>query len=86
MDANNIELGFLLTSSLSGKESELSFEDLRKCTNMVFDIITLREDTENTSENHGYSEISEGLSNCIWSNAQVKGASSKYQKTFKCIQ
>lgn len=86
MDANNIELGFLLTSSLSDKESELSFEDLRKYTNMVFDIITLSEETENTSENHGYSEISEGLSNCIWSSVQVKGASSKYEQTYKCIQ
>lgn len=80
MVSNNIELGFLLTSSLSGKPNELSFDDLRVCTNMVFDIITLKEDTENTCENHGYSEILEGLTNCVWSNVKVKGASSKYAK------
>lgn len=82
MDANNIELGFLLTSSLSVKENELSFEDLRECTNMIFDIITLSEDTENTSGNHGYNEILEGLTNCVWSNVQVKGATGKNRKMY----
>lgn len=80
MESNNIELGFLLTSSLSGKPNEISFDDLRVCTNMVFDIITLKEDTENTSESNGYSEILEGLTNCVWSNVKVKGSSSKYAK------
>lgn len=80
MESNNIELGFLLTLSLFGKPNEISFDDLRVCTNMVFDIITLKEDTENTSENNGYSEILEGLTNCVWSNVKVKGSSSKYAK------
>ncbi|KAH8405422.1 hypothetical protein KR222_011518 [Zaprionus bogoriensis] len=74
VDTNEIELGFLLTSSLTGKANELSFEELKECTNIVFDIVTLKEDTEESSEIQGYAEILEGITNFVWSNVKVKGS------------
>ncbi|XP_017955100.1 uncharacterized protein LOC108650469 [Drosophila navojoa] len=74
--SNNIELGFLITTALSDKPNELTFEELKENANVVFDIITLKEDEEDSEEPEKYSEIVEGLENFVWSNIKTKPSSS----------
>lgn len=76
--SNKIELGFLITTALSDKPNELTFEELKENANVVFDIITLKEDEEEDSEEpEKYSEIVEGLENFVWSNIKTKPSSCK---------
>lgn len=77
---NKIQLGFLITTAFSGKPNELTFEDLKEKANIVFDIITLKEEDEEPSEDalcetDKYSEIVEGLKNFVWSNIKTKASS-----------
>ncbi|XP_017861118.1 PREDICTED: uncharacterized protein LOC108612674 [Drosophila arizonae] len=79
--SNKIELGFLITTVLSDKPNELTFEELKENANVVFDIITLKEDGEEDSEEPDkYSEIVEGLENFVWSNIKTKPSSSSNRK------
>ncbi|KRG06333.1 uncharacterized protein Dmoj_GI11925, isoform B [Drosophila mojavensis] len=79
--SNKIELGFLITTALSDKPNELTFEELKENANVVFDIITLKEDGEEDSEEpEKYSEIVEGLENFVWSNIKTKASSSSNRK------
>ncbi|XP_062132016.1 uncharacterized protein LOC133842782 [Drosophila sulfurigaster albostrigata] len=73
VESNEIQIGFLVTTSFSGKANELNAEDLREHTNVVFDIVTLKEDDEDADDTQGlnYSEILEGLKNCVWSNVKI---------------
>ncbi|KAH8307343.1 hypothetical protein KR044_010442 [Drosophila immigrans] len=68
IEANEIQIGFLVTTSFPGKASELTAEDIREHTNVVFDIVSLKsDDTQGLS----YAEIVEGLQNCVWSNVKI---------------
>ncbi|EDW70490.1 uncharacterized protein [Drosophila virilis] len=78
---NKIQLGFLITTAFSGKPNELTFEDLKEKANIVFDVITLKEEDEEHSEDalcetDKYSEIVEGLKNFVWSNIKTKASTS----------
>ncbi|KAH8371005.1 hypothetical protein KR093_005894 [Drosophila rubida] len=73
IETNEIQIGFLATTSFSSKSNGLTAEDLREHVNVVLDIVTLKEDDENTENTQGlsYSEILEGLQNCVWSNVKI---------------
>ncbi|XP_017003516.2 alpha- and gamma-adaptin-binding protein p34 [Drosophila takahashii] len=67
-----IQLGFLLTSSTSGEESGLSFGEIKEQTNFFFDIITLKSNNESDPDEpeKDYEEVVEGLKNVVWSNVK----------------
>ncbi|XP_023031951.1 uncharacterized protein LOC6642961 [Drosophila willistoni] len=73
---NDIQLGFLITTSFSEQPNELTFQDLKQKTNFLFDIITLKSDNEkdisSEEEKNQYAEIVDGLSNFVWSNVKVQ--------------
>ncbi|XP_034481849.1 uncharacterized protein LOC117787433 isoform X2 [Drosophila innubila] len=67
---NEIQIGFLVTTSFTGEANELTLEELKEHTDVLFDIVTLQEDPE-TTEEISYAEILEGLRNCVWSNVKI---------------
>ncbi|KAH8315536.1 hypothetical protein KR059_000766 [Drosophila kikkawai] len=71
-----IQLGFLLTSSSTGGESGgISFGELKERTNFFFDIITLKKGNNSESDSDEgekeYEEVVEGLKNVVWSNVTM---------------
>ncbi|KAH8239238.1 hypothetical protein KR032_002282 [Drosophila birchii] len=70
-----IQLGFLLTSSSTGGESGISFGELKERTNFFFDIITLKKSNSSESDSDEgekeYEEVVEGLKNVVWSNVSM---------------
>ncbi|XP_017016408.1 uncharacterized protein [Drosophila kikkawai] len=71
-----IQLGFLLTSSSTGGESGgISFGELKERTNFFFDIITLKKGSNSESDSDEgekeYEEVVEGLKNVVWSNVTM---------------
>ncbi|XP_043071449.1 uncharacterized protein LOC6557124 isoform X2 [Drosophila grimshawi] len=79
--ANEIQLGFLITSSFLDKPNELTFEEVKETAYIAFDVVALKQEDEDSEETVSetdkisYAEIIEGLSNYVWSNINIKPSS-----------
>ncbi|XP_030375189.1 uncharacterized protein LOC115624591 [Scaptodrosophila lebanonensis] len=80
---NEIQLGFLITTTLTGDKNEISYQELKEKTNFLFDVITLKGDVEDETESdskNNYTEVIEGLSNFVWSNVNLKSNACSHQR------